>query len=113
MPSLEVEDYGVPAVAAFTTLLESLLERAQVLKPTGAIEPALVRADLDDLQGRMLSAFADVEVRPADGAEGRKKTRQYAIIETAVRAVFSDLIVSAAPPSCPRVRPRPGPQLTG
>lgn len=94
MPSRQDRSYGVPTVTAFGTLLDRLLESAQTVKPTGAIEPALTRRDFADLLEQVSSIFTDVEVRPAEGAESRKKTRQFAAIETAARDVFSGLIVS-------------------
>jgi len=97
MPSAQVQSHGVAPVATFAELLQSFLAHAETVKPSGAIEPALSKADFDDLPGQISRIFADLQVKAAEGADGRKKIRQYAIIETAVRDVFSHLIVSQHP----------------
>jgi hypothetical protein len=95
MPSFEAENRGVAAVADFADVLGSLLQQAEMIKSTGSIEPALKRSDFEDIEGQVARPFADLESKSTDGMEGRKKVRQYAIIETAVRDVFGGLIVGA------------------
>ncbi len=95
MPSLEVDSHGVAAVADFVGLLQDLLRRSEAVKQTTTIEPALRKTDFDDLPGQVSRLFADLQPKPsADIDSGRKRQRQYAVIETAVREVFSVLVVS-------------------
>ena len=96
MPSLEVDSQGVRPVADFAGLLDALLGHAEEVKPTGTIEPSLSRSDFEDLSTRVGQVFAGLDVRGVDDTEKAKKLRQYAIIETAVRDVFSSLIVCGA-----------------
>lgn len=104
MPALEVDDKGVPAVSAFASLLNDLLDEASVAKQTATIEPALNKSDFDDLSHRVSSALPDVgETQPNDGGPDRdpSKTRRNAIVETAARDLFCKLIVSTALPYSP------------
>lgn len=82
--------HGVPAVASFSRLLTELLAAAEKVKPTPSIEPPLEKGFVEDLTGRVAAALAGEEHE--DGEQN--KTRQFAVIETAVRDVFSGLIVS-------------------
>ena len=72
---------GVSFVDDFTTVVQKLLAKARVLKPDGAIEPALtlrdLREEVEDLEHRL------------PGATSRK----YAGIETACRNIFYALLV--------------------
>jgi len=90
LASLEVEGYGVSAVATVESLFTSFLERASEIKPTNSIEPALKKSDFDDLPGEVSRQFSALGAKDADG----KKGRQYAIVETAVRNMFGSIVVS-------------------
>ncbi len=95
MPLLEDESHGVAVVGSFRKLLQTLLDRAGDTKPTTTIEPPLRKSHFSDIGAQVLGALGDIAVRVADlAAERSRKIRQYAIVETAVRDVFSDLIVS-------------------
>ena len=90
-----MEDPVVPGAAAVDNLFEELLRQAETVKRTTSIEPALTKADFDDLPDRLARAFA-----PPGAAEHAEengdltKARRFAIIETVARDKFSGLIVS-------------------
>jgi THO complex subunit 1 len=95
MPSLEVENYGVAGVATVDSLLSELLLKADTLKPTASIDPALEKADFEDLPARLARALAPAEeAEELDDNGDSNKARRFAIIETAARDKFSKLIVS-------------------
>ncbi|KAJ0371647.1 hypothetical protein COL26b_009528 [Colletotrichum chrysophilum] len=89
--------HEVPGVVSFAKLLESLLARSTEVKSTPAIEPALHKADFGDLDNQLgyvleISQPAGEEDAPTTGAQS--KAQQFAIIETAVRDMFSNLIAT-------------------
>ncbi|KAI5460006.1 THO complex subunit 1 transcription elongation factor-domain-containing protein [Mariannaea sp. PMI_226] len=96
MPSLDMDNAAVPAVASCASLLEDLLRQAEASKTTNTIEPALNKSDFDDLSGR-ISRFA-ATLQNEDGEEASRtdqaKIRQFAMIETAVRDIFSNHIAT-------------------
>ena len=94
MPSLEVDSYGVPAVTTFVSYFEEVLVIAASAKSTTTIEPALEESDLQDVLSRWPAASTTVEVKK-EGA-GNRKNQQFAVIETAVRGIQSNLIVRRA-----------------
>lgn len=96
MPSADNEDFQVPQVAAFADALREAVDHAQVVKPTSSIEPGLNKAEFEHLFSQVATIFPSSESKQSDS----KRTRQYAIIETAVRDLFSDLVskVSADSP---------------
>lgn len=94
MPSLEVDSYGVPAVTTFASLLEELLSHAQTVKSSATIEPPLEKSDFDQLPSRLSEIFPGLDPNKAVQNADLRRTEKYAVIETAVRALFSDLIVS-------------------
>ncbi|KAF4333831.1 nuclear matrix p84 [Fusarium beomiforme] len=95
MAAQDIDNPAAQAIAAFTGLLEELLSQAETVKPTSAIEPALRKSDFDDLSGRVSKTAADVSSPAAEGAPSTiDKGRQFAIIETAARNIFSQLIAT-------------------
>ncbi|KAH7475851.1 hypothetical protein FOMA001_g11088 [Fusarium oxysporum f. sp. matthiolae] len=95
MAAQEIDNPAAPAITAFTTLLEEFLSQAETAKPTSAIEPALRKSDFDDLSGRVSRTADDVSSPAAEGAASTiDKGRQFAIIETAARNIFSQLIAT-------------------
>lgn len=91
MPALDINDSGVPAVGVFASLLHELLDEAAAAKQTTTIEPPLNKADLSNLSQRVSSALPFVSEANKDDAA---KTRRNAIVETAARDLFSNIIVS-------------------
>ena len=89
MPGLEINSHGIPAVEAIGEYLQELLDHAEGVKPARTLEPALTKADFDDIYGHVARIFTGF-----DDPSGRK-LRQYAIVETAARDIFGKLIVSA------------------
>ena len=87
MPGVEINSHGIPAVETIGAYLSALLDNADDAKPSRALEPALGKADFDDIYvhvGRIFAGFDEV---------GGKKLRQFAIVETAARDIFGQLIV--------------------
>jgi len=96
MPSAIMDGQGIDSVGVFSSFLSNLLSRAESVKQTASLEPPLDKSDFEDLQGQlseMLGHFAS----PTEETTDTKKTHQFAILETAVRDTFSNLIVS---PGC-------------
>ncbi|CAG8959381.1 hypothetical protein HYFRA_00001279 [Hymenoscyphus fraxineus] len=79
---------GVQAVGKFRELLEELLQEAEAAKPNGLIEPPLNKDDLGDISERVNSVFL-----PVTSPEVRKRS-QYAVVETAARDTFNDLLAT-------------------
>jgi THO complex subunit 1 len=94
MPLLEVQSHGIPSVAVFGEFLLELLNQAETLKPAGSIEPALEKSDFEHLQTRLSQALSGVGPADAEKPGDTKKGNRFAIIETAARDTFSNLIVS-------------------
>ncbi|KAJ4309448.1 hypothetical protein N0V84_011497 [Fusarium piperis] len=92
MAVLGADNPAAPAVAAFDALLRELLAEAENVKDVSTIEPALNKSDFDDLPGRVSSTAA--QLPPLEGEKDAKeiKARQFGIIETAARDIFSNLI---------------------
>ncbi|PHH54913.1 THO complex subunit 1 [Ceratocystis fimbriata CBS 114723] len=71
------------------------LVNVENVKPTPTIDPALTSASFGDTISHLEAFFAQDEgdrySSLADGAE-RKKLRRYAVVETAVRDIFAELI---------------------
>lgn len=98
MPALDKGNPGVNAVATFSDLLEQLLEQAATAKTTATVEPALKKSDFDDLPGRVASAVSQlVDSEGQNVSSDQSKGRQFAMIETAARDLFSRLIVRLDP----------------
>ncbi|KAK3374880.1 THO complex subunit 1 transcription elongation factor-domain-containing protein [Podospora didyma] len=83
MPSAIAESESIAAVTAFGNFLEQLLARAESVKRTSSFEPPLDESHFGNLQqqlGRLLGP--DVH------------SRHFAVIETAVRDTFGNLIAT-------------------
>lgn len=83
--------YGVQGVVVFGELLEDMLRRAEEAKRTNTIEPPLNKPDFAEILKRLESIFFS----SADSIESKK--RSHAVIETAIREKFNDLLVSIPP----------------
>lgn len=94
-------DFGVGAVTTAKAFFSNLLVHADQVKTTGAIEPPLERTDFEALFEKLAAVFADdATTGSANGIPGpEQRTRQYAVIETAARELFSALIVSSKQPA--------------
>ena len=68
-------------------LLGEMLAQASEVKRTNGIEPPILKADIEEGFRRLQELPNFVERRDA------KKSTRYAVIETAVREVFIDLLV--------------------
>jgi THO complex subunit 1 len=82
--------HAVQAVDDFRGLLLEMLQRAEQQKQTDTVEPPLNKPDFADLFERVESVF------PSTAPPEIKKRSQCAIIETAVRDTFNNLLVSRA-----------------
>lgn len=80
--------HGVQGVVIFGELLEDLLQRAEKVKQTNSIEPPLNKPGFADILERLESAFFS----SADSTELKK--RSHAVIETAIRDKFNNLLAS-------------------
>jgi hypothetical protein len=99
----------VPAVQAFQGLLQEMLDKARAAKQTDTIEPPLTRADLSQLLQRVES------IEQFSTSLEANKSFRYAVIETAIRGVFNELLVSDSPDPGGRsnlIIPRPPRKLT-
>ncbi|KAJ6444657.1 nuclear matrix protein [Purpureocillium lavendulum] len=94
MPALDVGNPGVPAVVSVGRLLEDLLGEAATAKQTATIEPAVSPSDFNDLTSRVVAAStSDVETKESNGTQQvADKSRQFAVVETAARDLFDQLI---------------------
>lgn len=102
MPPLDIENPGVPAVVRVGKILEHLLSEAASSKQTSAIEPAANPPDFEDLTARIAAALKDdvsPSVKDDNGVpQETDKLRQFAVLETAARDIFDELIVLTTPP---------------
>ncbi|TWU74797.1 hypothetical protein ED733_006287 [Metarhizium rileyi] len=97
MPALDVQNPGVSAVARFASLLDQFLGEAAVVKPTATIEPALNKSSLKDVSSRISTCFSsDAADQDAEASvlQEQAKAKQFAIIETASRDLFDNLIAA-------------------
>jgi len=76
--------YIVESVDRMSILLRQMLERASRIKETTDIEPAITNSDLGDI----LQSVEEFVV------EDPRRTRQFPVVETAVRDIFNELLVS-------------------
>ncbi|KAK0637251.1 THO complex subunit 1 transcription elongation factor-domain-containing protein [Bombardia bombarda] len=93
MPSAVVESHGIPAVETFGTFLDDLLKRAEAVKPAGTIDPPLDKSHFKQL----LPQLADVlgpDLNAGASLSDLLKGQRNALIETAVRDTFSNLIAT-------------------
>jgi len=100
MPSATIDSHGIDAVADVGAFLEKLLEDAEAVKETTAVEPPLNRSDFGDFQTQLNRILGPQPSPKAGDSADARKSQRFAIIETAVRDTFSNLIVSriAHPP---------------
>ncbi|KAG6005877.1 hypothetical protein E4U43_000531 [Claviceps pusilla] len=103
MPALAVENPGVPLVISFNALLDELLNEAAEVKPTPTIEPALKKTNFNNVAARISSCLSnhgatdtntDGTAVQSTGSRDAVKSQQFAIIETAARHLFVQLIAS-------------------
>lgn len=95
MPAAIVDDHGISGVAAAGAFLNNLLARAESVKKTTSIEPPLEKSDLGDLEQQLSDALGYEAT--ADESADPKKIQRFALIETAARDIFKNLIVSWPP----------------
>ncbi|KAK2594215.1 hypothetical protein QQS21_008057 [Conoideocrella luteorostrata] len=99
MPALAIENPGVSLVARASSLLDDLLAEAAAAKPTTTIEPTLKKSYFNDLSGRISACTAShgdigTNEEASSGRQESLKTHQFAIIETAARDLFGQLIAT-------------------
>lgn len=78
--------HGVGAVDEFGKLMEEMLEKAHEIKRTDTVDPPLNKSDLADYFERLPSIFP-----PSSSTDFKKH-----VIETAVRPIFYNLLVSSS-----------------
>ncbi|KAG6039979.1 hypothetical protein E4U41_001771 [Claviceps citrina] len=103
MPALAIENPGVPLVASFNSLLDELLTEAAELKPAPTIEPALRMTNFNNVAGRITSCLLShgasdtdgtTDLDQSNGSRDAAKFRKFALIETAARDLFGQLIAT-------------------
>ncbi|XXH05182.1 hypothetical protein Hte_011607 [Hypoxylon texense] len=92
MPSADNTDLDIPQVDAFEALLKDALTHAQSIKTTASIEPPLTKADFDESLAQLPTIFPCASPSYTSNNLGAEKSRQYAVVETAARNVFSGLV---------------------
>ncbi|KAI8964094.1 THO complex subunit 1 transcription elongation factor-domain-containing protein [Daldinia sp. FL1419] len=96
MPSAQHLDYEVPQVDAFATLLKDALIHAQSVKPVTTIEPPLTKVDFENLLTQLPTIFPCASPDYVSENIASEKARQYAVVETAARNVFSSLVAGTS-----------------
>ncbi|KAI5868159.1 THO complex subunit 1 transcription elongation factor-domain-containing protein [Durotheca rogersii] len=96
MPSAKTPDQDVPQVDAFAALLKNVLDHARSAKPDASIEPPLTKADFDSLLSQLPTIFPCASPSYVSESLTSEKARQYAVVETAARNVFSSLVAGTS-----------------
>ena len=86
--AISMVDHGVQGVADFGNLLEEMMQRAETVKQTDAVEPALSKSDFTDLVEKLESNFYS----QAKSLDLRKQA--HAVIEASFRDRFNNTLVS-------------------
>ncbi|KAK1750648.1 THO complex subunit 1 [Echria macrotheca] len=94
MPSATIDSHGIDAVADVGAFLEKLLEHAESVKPTTAVEPPLDKSDFGYFQDQLNRILGPQPSPKAGESADARKSQRFAIIETAVRDIFSNLIAT-------------------
>ncbi|KAK7952542.1 uncharacterized protein PG986_008270 [Apiospora aurea] len=98
-------DIGVPQAAAFSQALQAALQHARQIKTSNTIEPALTRADFNDLFAQLPTIFPVDDAEDASATEGKandskavdpKKKRQYDVVEVVARNQLNALVASTS-----------------
>ncbi|KAK8083624.1 guanylate kinase [Apiospora saccharicola] len=96
-------DIGVPQAAAFSQVLQTALEHAREIKTSNTIEPALSRADFNDLFAQLPTIFPLDDAEDGSAPENKapdgktvdpRKKRQYDVVEVVARNQFNTLVAS-------------------
>ncbi|KAH7041013.1 THO complex subunit 1 transcription elongation factor-domain-containing protein [Microdochium trichocladiopsis] len=90
MPSAIDSEPRVAQVSSVATLLNEALAHARLVKPSTSIEPALTESNFEGLLAALPQIFADSD----SVASSSDKARQFAIVETAARNLFSSLVAN-------------------
>ncbi|KAK3989470.1 THO complex subunit 1 transcription elongation factor-domain-containing protein [Cladorrhinum sp. PSN332] len=91
MPATIIDNHGIKAVARAGAFLEDLLRVADSVKQTSSLEPPLIESDFENIE-EQFNAIYDSELTSNDAAEAR--IQRFAIIETAVRETFKNLVAA-------------------
>lgn len=81
---------NIASVKVYQQLVQGLLDKATEIKRDCSIEPPLTDADLGD-------AIRRIQQDQESGLKEQSQQAQYAVVETAFREKFYDLLVSNAP----------------
>ncbi|KAK2742849.1 hypothetical protein FQN55_007633 [Onygenales sp. PD_40] len=79
----------IPAVKVYRQLVQDLLDKAAEVKKDASIEPPLNDSDLGD-------AIHQIQLREASGLKEQSQQAQYAVVETAFREKFYDLLATTS-----------------
>lgn len=103
MAALDANNPAAPGVATFQIVLTELLYQARNAKQSTEIEPALTKSDFNSISEDVAAAakqLAGTEASNGTGTSEQAKGRLFAIIETAARGIFVDLVVREENPAC-------------
>ncbi|KAI1645373.1 THO complex subunit 1 transcription elongation factor-domain-containing protein [Daldinia loculata] len=92
MPSAKHLDHEIPQVDAFAALLKDALVHAQSVKSATTIEPPLTKVDFENVLAQLPTIFPCASPDYVSENLASEKARQYAVVETAARNVFSSLV---------------------
>jgi hypothetical protein len=104
MLALDVNDSDEAVVAQIGVVFNELLQHAKLAKKSSAVDPALNRAQFENIQQRFPSTVRPGTQAEEDGdaAGVAAKTYRFSLVETAARKLFEQLIVRNPPISLPR-----------
>ncbi|KAH8683150.1 guanylate kinase [Tricladium varicosporioides] len=83
-------NHGAQAVDAVGELLREILQRVEMVKQTNKVGSALKKTDLGEFYAKVEPIF------PSTLSQEVKKRSQYAVIETAVRDTFNNILASTS-----------------
>ena len=86
--AIAMADHGVQGVSAFGEILGEMIKRAEQVKKTTTVEPALVKSDFTDILARLNSRF-QLSVQTLEA-----KKRTHTIFDQAFRDRFNVFLVS-------------------
>ncbi|KAH9906171.1 THO complex subunit 1 transcription elongation factor-domain-containing protein [Xylariomycetidae sp. FL2044] len=92
MPSATNPDYEVPQVDAVVNLLKDCLEYASTVKTSTTVDPPLAKSHFEDFLARLQDIFSRPSSNSVPENANVDRVRQYAVVETASRNVFSNII---------------------
>jgi THO complex subunit 1 len=89
------ESYGIEAVARFSSFLKGLLAQAAIVKGITSIEPSLEKSQFPGIISNTMNILPQEPAASLpDEVKSERKAHRFAVVETPVRDLFSNVIVS-------------------